>query len=156
MKRYLLIMAMLATVGTTTLRAQEAAPAPTATESAAPAAEGAADGTTPEGQAPEGETETVQRPPWANPLVPIALMLVVMYFFMFRGQRKRQREHQQMLDSVQKNARVRTIGGIIGTIVDVRDDEVVLKIDESTNTKMRVARSAIGKVLREEDEDTQN
>ena len=59
-----------------------------------------------------------------------------------------------MLDTMQKNSRVRTIGGIIGTIVDVRDDEVVIKIDEASNTKMRVTRSAIGKVYTDDDAGT--
>ena len=80
-------------------------------------------------------------------LMPFILIFAVIYIFMFRGPRKRQQEQQRMLQSLQKNTRVRTIGGIIGTIVDVRDEEVVLKIDEANNVKMRVARSAIGKVL---------
>jgi preprotein translocase subunit YajC len=42
---------------------------------------------------------------------------------------------------------VQTIGGVIGTIVEVKDAEVVVKIDETTNTKIRFARSAIQQVL---------
>jgi len=52
-----------------------------------------------------------------------------------------------MVQSLQKNDKVRTIGGIIGTIVDVRDDEITLKIDESNNTKIKIATSAVGKNL---------
>lgn len=86
---------------------------------------------------------------WAFPLV---MMAVVMYFLMFRGPKKKQKERQKMLDGMQKNARVQTIGGILGTIVDVRDDEVVIKIDEATNSKIRVTRSAISLVIGEGDE----
>jgi preprotein translocase subunit YajC len=57
-----------------------------------------------------------------------------------------------MLNSLQKNTRIRTIGGIIGTVVDVRDDEIILKIDESNNTKIRVLRNAISTVLTDEAE----
>ena len=82
-------------------------------------------------------------PPWLL----IGLMLVVMYFLLFRGPRKKQQQHKQMVQSLQKNDRVRTIGGIIGTVVDIRDDEVTLKIDESNNTKIKIAVTAIGRNL---------
>jgi preprotein translocase YajC subunit len=47
-----------------------------------------------------------------------------------------------------------TIGGIVGTVVATRDDEVVLKVDESTNTKMTFVRKAIQRVLPESDRKT--
>ena len=52
-----------------------------------------------------------------------------------------------MVSSLKNNDRVRTIGGIFGTVLDVRDDEIILKIDEATNTKIRVIPSAIATVL---------
>ena len=75
----------------------------------------------------------------------IGLMFVVMYMLLFRGPRKKQQQHKQMVQTLEKNDRVRTIGGIIGTVVDIKGDEVTLKIDESNNTKIRVASSAIGR-----------
>ncbi len=81
-------------------------------------------------------------------LIMIPLLLVYM-FFMFRGPKKKQQEHKKMVSSMAKNDRVRTIGGIFGTVLDVRDDEIVLKIDESTNTKMRVSPQAIATVLKD-------
>ena len=77
-------------------------------------------------------------------------IFVVMYFILFREPRKRQRQQQQMVQSIKKNDKVRTVGGIIGTVVDVKDDEIVLKIDESNNTKIRIMASAIGKNLSNE------
>lgn len=85
-------------------------------------------------------------------LVMMGVLLVYMFFVMFRGPKKKQQEHQKMVQSLQKNDRVRTIGGIFGTVMDVRDDEVVLKIDESTNTKMRVSPAAIAAVLKDKTE----
>ena len=52
-----------------------------------------------------------------------------------------------MVQSLGKNDRVRTIGGIIGTVVDIKGDEITLKVDESTNTKIKIVSSAIGKNL---------
>lgn len=80
-------------------------------------------------------------------LIFIILMVAVMYFLLLRGPRKKQQEHRQMVQSLKKNDRVRTIGGIIGTIVEIKDDEITLKIDESNNTKIKVVPSAIGRNL---------
>jgi preprotein translocase subunit YajC len=77
----------------------------------------------------------------------IGLMFVIMYFLLFRGPRKKQQEHKQMVQTLGKNDRVRTIGGIIGTVVDIKGDEITLKVDESTNTKIKIVSSAIGKNL---------
>ena len=85
-----------------------------------------------------------------QPLILFGLMAVVMYFILFRGPRKKQQKHKQMMQSLKKNDRVRTIGGILGTIVDIKDDEITLKIDESNNTKIKVTTSAIGTTLSRE------
>jgi len=77
----------------------------------------------------------------------LGLMVVLLYFMMFRGPKKRQQQQDQMVKSLKKNDRVQTIGGIFGTILDVSDTEVTLKIDESNNTKIKVTPSAIHKVL---------
>jgi len=78
-------------------------------------------------------------------LIFLGLMFLVFYMLIFRGPRKKQQEHQKMVKSLKKNDKVRTIGGIIGTIVDIKDDEITLKVDEANNTKIKVAPSAVGK-----------
>ena len=83
-------------------------------------------------------------------LIFIVGIFVILYFIMFREPKKRQRQQQQMIQSLKKNDKVRTIGGIIGIVVDVKGDEVTLKVDESNNTKIKVAASAIGKNLSNE------
>jgi preprotein translocase subunit YajC len=113
-------------------------------------------------QEPVGESQTAETvavdpnqpaqrtPPPKSPLIqflPLILIFVVMYLLLFRGPRKKQQQHKQMVQSLKKNDRVRTIGGIFGTVVDVKGDELVLKVDEANNTKIRVASSAIGKNL---------
>ena len=77
--------------------------------------------------------------------IPFILIFVVMYFLLFRGPRKKQQQHKQMVQTLSKNDKVRTIGGIIGTVVDIKGDEVTLKVDESNNTKIKIASSAIGR-----------
>jgi preprotein translocase subunit YajC len=70
-----------------------------------------------------------------------------MYFMMFRGPKKRQQQQQQMVKSLKKNDRVQTVGGILGTVLDVNDNEITIKIDESNNTKIKVLPSAINRVI---------
>ena len=48
---------------------------------------------------------------------------------------------------MQKNTRVQTIGGILGTVIDVGENEITLKIDETNNTKIKVMPSAIARVI---------
>jgi preprotein translocase subunit YajC len=85
--------------------------------------------------------------PFISPILFFGLMLVLFYLLIFRGPRKKQQQQRQMVQSLQKNDKVRTIGGIIGTVVDIKDDEITLKVDESNNTKIKIASSAIGKNL---------
>ena len=98
---------------------------------------------------PPGTERQRQGSPFLQ-FLPLILIFVVMYLLLMRGPRKQQQKHKQMVQTLKKNDRVRTIGGILGTVVDVRDDEVTLKIDESNNTKIRISTSAIGKNLSEE------
>ncbi|UCC99929.1 MAG: preprotein translocase subunit YajC [Phycisphaerales bacterium] len=106
--------------------------------------EGEATTATPSGT----DTPPAQKPRPAFPpsqLIFLGLMFVLMYVILFRGPRKKQQQHKQMMQDLSKNDRVQTIGGIIGTVVDTRDDEITLKIDESNNTKIKIVRSAISR-----------
>jgi preprotein translocase subunit YajC len=105
------------------------------------------DGSVPvEPNVPAGKSQS----PFNPQMIFIVLMIAVVYFMLFRGPKQKQKKHQQMVSSLAKNDRVRTIGGIIGTIVDIRDDEVILKIDESNNTKMKVIKGAIATTLKDD------
>ena len=90
--------------------------------------------------------ETQTRSPFGgSQIILLGLMFVLMYMILFRGPRKKQQQHKQMVQSLAKNDRIQTIGGIIGTVVDIKEDEITLKIDESNNTKIKILRSAIGR-----------
>jgi preprotein translocase subunit YajC len=92
--------------------------------------------------ASDGTTPKAPANPWMS--------FVMMYFMLFRAPKKKQQEHKKMVESLKKNDRVRTIGGILGVVLDVRDDEIVLKVDEANNTKIRVIPSAIAMVIAED------
>ena len=73
----------------------------------------------------------------------LGLIFVVMWFFMIRPQRKQQKELQNFRDSLQKGDKVVTIGGIFGTICEVKEDSVLIEVDN--NVKIRVSKQAIVK-----------
>ncbi len=96
-------------------------------------------------------TQTLYNPialgPEATLYVGLILMVVVYSYVMLTGSRREKRKRQDMLSAIKKNDRVMTIGGIIGAVVSVGDNEVTLKVDESANVKITVIRAAIQKVL---------
>jgi preprotein translocase subunit YajC len=75
--------------------------------------------------------------------VMLALIFVVMWFFMIRPQRKQQKELQNFRDSLAKGDKVVTIGGIFGTVVEVKEDSVLMEVDNGV--KIRVSKQAIVK-----------
>lgn len=87
----------------------------------------------------------------SSPFFPLMLVLVVLWIFVLRGKRRQETDRKTMLESLKKNDRIETIGGLLGTVVEVRDGEVVVKADENNNTKLRFRRSAIHRVIGEED-----
>lgn len=104
--------------------------------------------------------ETVPGPTPVNPnqpsplaaFFPIALMLGVLAFLFMSARSQKRREQDvrdQMYAKLAKNQRVLTVGGIIGTVMSVKDDEVVLKVDESNNTKMTFLKTAVQRIMDE-------
>jgi preprotein translocase subunit YajC len=87
-----------------------------------------------------------QKSPFGNLWFFLPLMLL-MVFMLFRAPQKQKQQRKKLEQSLEKNDKILTIGGIIGTIVDIKDDEITLKVDESNNTKLKVRRSAIGRNL---------
>jgi len=90
------------------------------------------------------------QPPSSVPmLVMFAVLIGILYFLIWRPQRQRERERQEMLARVKKNDHVVTTGGIHGIVTSVKDDEVTLKVDEANNVRIRFSRSAIGAIVAE-------
>ncbi len=78
-------------------------------------------------------------------LVMFAAVILIMYFLMIRPQQKRQKEHQKMLSSIQKGDKVVTSAGIHGTVAEMDEKTITVKVDE--NTKMKFDRGAVANKL---------
>jgi preprotein translocase subunit YajC len=85
---------------------------------------------------------------WFLPLIVMVMVLVL--FSSSRTKKTDQKKRDDMLKNMKRGDRVITIGGILGTVVDVRDSEVMLKVDESSNTKIKFTRDAIKRVVEED------
>ncbi len=84
-----------------------------------------------------------------NPIFLIAFALLAMVIVTSMSGRKEKKRRAQLLSSIKKYDRVQTLGGIIGTILELGESEVVLRVDEATDTRIRFARSAIQGVVKE-------
>ena len=87
------------------------------------------------GQQPQGGGWSV----W----VMLVLIIVVMWFFMIRPQRKQQKELQKFRDGLQKGDKVVTIGGIYGTVVEIKEKTLLIEVDN--NVKIKVDKNSVVK-----------
>jgi len=126
------------------LLAQEGGPPPAPGE---PITTQGADGS-PTNATPGGATPN----PGASPMGGNFLWMMIVLFggmilFSILATRRDRKKREAMLTAVRKHDRVQTIGGMIGSVVDVKDNTIVLKVDESTNTRITLARSAVQQIL---------
>ena len=75
----------------------------------------------------------------------ILATFAIFYFILIRPQQRKQKEVQKMIEALKKGDRVMTTGGIFGTVVGLKDNIVVLKIDE--NTKIEIIKNAVASVV---------
>lgn len=78
-------------------------------------------------------------------MLPMILIIVVFYFILIRPQRKKDKEAKAMLAALKKGDRICTIGGIYGTITNIKDDVLTVEVGEQ-KTVMVFARWAIRNV----------
>lgn len=79
-----------------------------------------------------------------NPIInlfPLIFIFVIFYFLLIRPQKTKEKEHQKMLKVLNKNDEVVTSSGIHGTIVNVKDKTIVLRIDD--NVKVEIEKNCI-------------
>ena len=79
----------------------------------------------------------------------LGLIFIMFYLLVLQPERKRKNEFQEMLQQLKPNDRIVTIGGIYGTVVQTYkdQDELVIRVDEKTNAKLRIRRSAVAQVI---------
>lgn len=138
--------------------AQDAPPPPPVSSTPAGAPSGATSGGPSMGSQVSGGSAGEQQPlpaakgpGFGDPIMIVALaVLAFMFFFTISSSRKEKKRKAALVSSLKKGSKVRTIGGIIGTVAELREDNtVVVKVDENTNTRMKFDRNAIASVIEE-------
>jgi len=84
--------------------------------------------------------------PIASPIIPFIFIFIIFYFLLIRPQKTKEQEHRKMLEKLDKNDEVVTSGGIHGTIVNVKEKSVVLRVDD--NVKIEIEKSCISYVMK--------
>jgi preprotein translocase subunit YajC len=89
-------------------------------------------------------------PGWAA-FLPMAFLAVLFYIMLVRPERRRKEEHKKLVSHLKKHDRVVTIGGVYGMVANASQGspDITLLVDENSNTKIRVQRSAIARVITE-------
>ena len=79
-----------------------------------------------------------------NPLFPVIIIFFIMYFLVFRPEQKKKKQLKEMISKVKKNDQVVTTAGIHGTVVNVKDKTIVLRVDDTC--KIEFDRESIAQV----------
>ncbi|MFH0738399.1 MAG: preprotein translocase subunit YajC [Candidatus Omnitrophota bacterium] len=85
-------------------------------------------------------------------LLPLVFIFGIFYFLIIRPQKSKEKEHKKMLSALAKNDEVVTTGGIHGTIVNVKDKTVVVRVDE--NVKLEIEKNCVGYVKKAQEQVT--
>lgn len=74
-------------------------------------------------------------------LIYLVVLVVIFYFMIIRPQQQRQKQHQQTINSLKPNLKITTLGGILGKVVEVKEDTVIIEI--AKDVKIEVLKSAV-------------
>lgn len=88
-------------------------------------------------------------------ILPLVIMFLGFYFFIIRPQSKRQKDHNNMISSLNKGDKVVTNSGIIGTILKVDEKNSIFHLEIAENVKIRVLKNAVSQIF-EEDKNQQD
>ncbi len=76
----------------------------------------------------------------------MVIMFAVMYFLIIRPQKQKEKKRQEMITNVRKQDRIVTAGGVHGVVVSVKEDEVIVRVDDAKDVKLKIDKSALTSV----------
>lgn len=84
-------------------------------------------------------------------IIPMVLIMVALFYFMLiRPQQRKEKERKTLMEGIKSGERVIFSGGIVGTVTNVKDKTLLVKIAD--NTKIEVLRGAVNRVLQKDEE----
>ncbi|MBC8550474.1 MAG: preprotein translocase subunit YajC [Candidatus Brocadiales bacterium] len=82
----------------------------------------------------------------------MVIMFAVMYFLIIRPQKQKEKKRQEMISNVRKQDKIVTAGGVHGVVVSVKENEVIVRVDDAKDVKIKVDKSALTSVSVARDE----
>mgnify|MGYP003991431311 FL=1 len=76
----------------------------------------------------------------------MVIMFAVMYFLIIRPQKQKEKKRQEMITNVRKQDRVVTAGGVHGVCVSVKENEIIIRVDDAKDVKLKIDKSALTSV----------
>jgi preprotein translocase subunit YajC len=79
-----------------------------------------------------------------------------MYFLIIRPQKTKEKKRLEMISNVRKQDKIVTVGGVHGVVVSVKESEVIVRVDDTKDVKLKIDKSAITSVTAPRDEKEDN
>ena len=94
--------------------------------------------------------------PQGNPMMQflplLIIMFAIMYFLIIRPQKTKEKKRLQLISNVRKQDRIVTTGGVHGVVTSVKENEVLIRVDDAKDVKLKIDKSAITSVTAPRDE----
>ena len=98
--------------------------------------------------------------PQGNPMMQflplLIIMFAIMYFLIIRPQKTKEKKRLAMISNVRKQDKIVTVGGVHGVVVSVKESEVIVRVDDTKDVKLKIDKSAITSVTAPRDEKEDN
>jgi preprotein translocase subunit YajC len=87
--------------------------------------------------------QTATKNPMMSFLPLLIIMFAIMYFLIIRPQKQKEKKRLEMISNVRKQDKIVTVGGVHGVVVSVKEKEVVIRVDDAKDVKLKIDKSAI-------------
>ena len=74
------------------------------------------------------------------------IMFAVMYFLIIRPQKTKEKKRLEMISNIRKQDRIVTVGGVHGVVVSVKENEIIVRVDDAKDVKLKIDKSAVTSV----------
>ncbi len=99
----------------------------------------------------QGTGATAQQTSLLASMLPLIVIIAIFYLIVIMPARKKQKQHQEKINTLSGGERIVTSGGIFGTVVRVMDDRLEIKVDKNTN--LQIAKAAVSTILKADGEE---
>ena len=86
----------------------------------------------------------------------LIIMFAIMYFLIIRPQKQKEKKRKALISNVRKQDKIVTTGGVHGVVTSVKENEVIVRVDDAKDVKIKIDKSAITSITAPRDEKEDN